>query len=427
MPTEESYTTKTHDAIHLINAFYQGSAGRLKIDFTSDIVAGNSHTNQNVQDGADRNVTSRAKNFSNLYAAKLIVGHPLWAGTLRLGADYLFVSRRGSFYSRQGILPAADNTIHEAREAVFAEYAASFAKVETTAGLRYEHDKNRYWDGGLLIPGQSKTYDDLLPTVSVDFPVGQTQWSLSYTVKKKRPDFDRLQSNLNYNNRYIYEGGNPLLIPETDHNVEWDVTYRWLMLQVTYQRLRNLIAFDSRTYDKNPDVAIFSLSNFHHAQQLGASVYLSPTLKWWSPVFGIDLTQPFFTAAAHDVSRKMNNPTLNFMLNNTFSATKHLTVNLDLVANTGGDYGPCHSEAFQTVSAGMRWSVLGDALSLQLQMNDIFVCHQNFSLYSSRLIYTKRTVPDSREAVLTLRYSFHPAKADLKARHAAADDIGRIK
>jgi hypothetical protein len=144
-------------------------------------------------------------------------------------------------------------------------------------------------------------------------------------------------------------------------------------------------------------------------------------------VFGIDLTQPFFTAAAHDVSRKMNNPTLNFMLNNTFSATKHLTFNLDLVANTGGDYGPCHSEAFQTVSAGMRWSVLGDALSLQLQMNDIFVCHQNFSLYSSRLIYTKRTVPDSREAVLTLRYSFHPAKADLKAHHAAEDDIGRIK
>lgn len=424
--TEESYRTKIKDGTHLFSAFYLGKVKQLKIDFTSDIVAVHSRTDQNVIDGSDI-ITSAATNFSNLYAMKLILSHPLPAGDVRIGADYTFISRRNWFRNAQNVLPAADNTIHESKKAGFAEYAITAGKVAVTAGLRYEHAATTYWDGGVLCPEQCKTYVDWLPNFSVDFPIAGIQSSVSYTAKKNRPAFDYLQSYLNYNNRYIYEGGNPLLIPETDHYAEWDLSYQWLMVQLSYRYAQNLIAFDSRSDAGNADMAIFSTSNFNHAQFAGASVYASPKFKRWSPVLGIDLTCPFFTVSDASGSKRMNNPMLNITLNNTLNISKSLITNLDLNINTGGDYGPCHSGAYQTVDAGIRKTLLRDALSIHFQVNDIFACHHDFSLYSRKLTYTKHTVPDSRQLVLTIRYTFNPVKAGLKEKHAAEEDINRIK
>jgi hypothetical protein len=425
--TDESYVTKMKDGTHLVSAFYTGKIRQLKIDFTSDIVVNHSRTNQNVDDGTDRIVTSNGKDFSNLYAAKLVLSHPLLTGQMRIGGDYSFISRRNWFHNEQDILPSANDKIHESKAAGFTEYAISIGKADITAGLRYERSDTKYWDADVLSMEQSKTYNDWLPNVSVNFPIGDIQSSISYTAKKKRPYFYQLQSNLNYNNSYIYEGGNPLLVPETDYNAEYDLSYKWLMLQLSYQYAKDFIAFNGRNYDKNPDVAIFTVNNFDHAQFANASFYLSPKISWWSPMFGVDFTQSYFTAIDNGESKKMNNPMFNFTFNNTLNIDKTLIVNLDMSYNTGGDYGPCHSEAYQTVNFGIRKTLMKDALSVQLQLNDIFVCHQNFSLYSNKLTYSKNTIPDSRQAVLTIRYTFNPGKTKLKENHASEEDINRIK
>jgi len=425
--TNQNDEIKIKDGTHLINAFYLGKIKEMKIDFTSDIVVNHSRTNQNIDDGTDIIVTSNGKDFSNLYAARLVLSHPLLTSQMRIGGDYSFISRRNWFLNEQDILPSADNKIHESKTAGFTEYAVSIGKTDITAGLRYERSDTRYWDADVLSLEQSKTYNDWLPNVSVNFPIGSIQSSVSYTAKKKRPYFYQLQSNLSYNNSYIYEGGNPLLVPETDHNAECDLSYKWLMLQLSYQYAKNFIAFNGRNYDKNPDVAIFTVNNFDYAQFANASFYLSPKISWWSPVFGVDFTQSFFTAIDNGESKKMDNPMFNFTFNNTLNIGKTLIVNLDMSYNTGGDYGPCHSEAYQTVNFGIRKTLMKDALSVHLQLNDIFVCHQNFSLYSNKLTYSKNTIPDSRQAVLTIRYTFNPDKTKLKENHASEEDIKRIK
>ena len=45
----------------------------------------------------------------------------------------------------------------------------------------------------------------------------------SYTAKSNRPSFFQLRSTLSYNNRFIYEGGNPLLTPETNHDLQFSL------------------------------------------------------------------------------------------------------------------------------------------------------------------------------------------------------------
>ncbi|WP_036878219.1 TonB-dependent receptor domain-containing protein [Xylanibacter oryzae] len=425
--TEENYITKIKNADHLINVYYIGHINNWKVNFNSDIVASYEKTDQNGLDGKDIIIETNAKNFSNLYAEKLNFSHNILGGEIKFGGDVSFISRRSRFRNPQNILPESDNKIHESREGAFTEYSITAGSIGVNAGLRYEHTDNKYWDSGILIQQQSRTYNDWLPTLSVDFPIGVIHSSVSYTVKKNRPSFNRLQSNLNYNNSYIYEGGNPLLIAETDKNAEWDLSYKWIVLQLSYKYAKNFIDFDGRSYDKNPDVAIFSITNYNHAQFANASLYLSPVIKCWSPVFGIDFTKPFFTAMNKGESKKMDNPTFNFTFNNSLTVFKNCIVNLDMNYNTGGDYGPCHSDPFQTISFGIRKSFLKKSLDVQLQMNDIFVCHNDYSLYSNKLVYSKSTIPDSRQALLTIRYTFNPQKSDRHVNHVSDEDINRIK
>lgn len=425
--TYENYITKMRDLNHLVNMYYIGLINKWKINFNSDMVIAYEKTNQNGLDGKDIIIETNSKNFSNLYAEKLILSHNLFGGEIKFGGDVSFISRRNRFHNPQNILPESDNKIHENREAAFTEYSITAGSIGMNAGLRYEHSDNKYWDSGIFIQQQSRTYNDWLPTLSVDFPIGVVHSSLNYTVKKNRPAFNRLQSNLYYNNSYIYEGGNPMLIAETDKNAEWDLSYKWIVLQLSYQYAKNFMAFDGRAYDKNPDVAIFSIKNFDHVQFANTSLYLSPVIKCWSPVFGIDFSQPFFTAMNKGESKRMDNPTFNFTFNNSFTVSKGFIVNLDMNYNTGGDAGPCHSDPFQTISLGIRKSFFKKSLNVQFQINDIFVCHNDFCLYSNKLVYSKSTIPDSRQAVLTLRYTFNPRKSDRRVNHVSDEDINRIK
>lgn len=424
--TYENDITKIKDIDHLINIYYIGLINNWKVNFNSDIVFGCEKTDQNGEDGKDI-INTNANNSSNLYAEKLTFSHNLLGGEIKFGGDASFISRRNLFHDPQNILPESDNRIHESRRAGFAEYSINSGDIDVNAGLRYEYSDNKYWNSGILIQQQSRIYRDWLPTLSVDFPIGVIHSSLSYTVKKNRPSFNMLQSNLNYNNSYIYEGGNPLLMAETDRNAEWDLSYKWVVLQLSYKYAKNFIDFDGRSYDKNPDVAIFSTTNYDHAQFANASLYLSPVIKCWSPVFGIDFTKQFFTAMNKGESKKMDNPIFNFTFNNSLTVSKNCIVNLDMNYNTGGDYGPCHSDPFQTVSLGIRKSFLKKSLDVQLQINDIFVCHNDYRLYSNKLVYSKSTIPDSRCALLTVRYTFNPQKTDKHVNHVSDEDINRIK
>ena len=107
------------------------------------------------------------------------MSHPLGRGTLKFGADHTFIRRRDRFLNPQDLLPTTDSRIDERKTAAFAQYVLNVGKVSASAGLRYEHVRSRYYEQGILVPEQSRTYDDWLPTLSADFPLGKMQASLS--------------------------------------------------------------------------------------------------------------------------------------------------------------------------------------------------------------------------------------------------------
>jgi|GEM_PF-6446188 len=418
------------DIVHLVNAYYQGEMNSWKFDFTSDIVSGSARTTQLSDElsmnGNLKEVSSLTKAYNNMYAAKLMVSHPFVGGEMKVGTDYTYIRRRDRFTNPQEILPAANSLIHESKIAGFAEYSIDIGKVSAVAGLRFEHSSTKYWESGEYMSGQSKDYDDWMPNVAVDFPIGKLQSSLSYSVKKDRPSFHFLRSSVNYNNSYIYEGGNPLLIPATERSVDWSLSYRWIQYGMTYLNTKNRMDFQGKSYDKNQDVAIITMDNFKKYQCLLASLYLSPTVKIWSPVVGIELSKPFFDVNSKGKEKHMNRALATFTLNNSFKLQKSLVMTLDFTCQTKGDAGTALEKPWSTVNFGVRKSLLHDALNLQLQVNDIFVTHHDFDDYGQKLTFSKCTVPDSRQVKLTVRYSFHPLKVKSTVKHVSDEDLRRL-
>lgn len=419
------------ETVHQLNAYYQGKIKNLRIDFTTDILKGHDSDQQNSEEASrteeHRNIDSYSKANKWLYAGKLILSHPLWKGELKCGTDFTFIRREDRFDNPQQLLPATDSKINESKTAGFLSYSLTWGKVNSRAGIRFEHTVSDYREKGIFIPEQSRVYNDWCPDISIDFPIGKAQVSLSYTVKTNRPSFYQLRSSISYNNRYVYEGGNPFLIPETDHDLALFVLYHWLQFSVNYQYQKNAIQFDATAYTPNPDIAIFTFANFPKLQYLNAGLYLTPTIKRWKPEFGLFFTQPFFEIESEGKNKKLNTPGAYFSWKNSFELPAGIILSLDMNYQTKSNYGAAYLRPNGQIDAGVRKSFLNKTLDIHLRASDILATSRSSPvLYSPKLIYSRQANPYTRQISLTIRYNFNPNRTLYKGKHVSVKDMQRL-
>lgn len=416
---------------HQLNAYYQGKAGDWHIDLTADALIARSldiqHAQETQDDGTKRDIDSRNRSRNRLLAAKLVLSHPLGKGTLKLGTDYTYIRRRDRFLNPQELLPTTDSRINEQKTAAFVQYALPLGRVNTAAGLRYEHTRSRYYEQGILVPAQSRTYNDWLPTLSVDLPLGKAQASLSYTTKTRRPTFQALRTSMNYNNRYVYEGGNPLLQPETIHDLQLMLIWRWVQGSIGYVRRTDFIDFQSRDYAGDPDVVLFSSANYPRMEELNLSFFLSPRMGCWQPTWGAYLLQPFFTLQSGGENRRMSSASVYIVWRNQWTLPGNWLLSLDADLQTPGDQGTAWIGRQWGMDVAVRRSWLGGRLTVSLQGRDLWNTRRaDMRLYGSRLTYEKIVRPDSRHFGLTVSYRFRATGKAYRGTPAAEEDLKRL-
>lgn len=87
-----------------------------------------------------------------------------------------------------------------------------------------------------------------------------------------------------YINRYIYEGGNPFLLPSLSHNITLGTTYKWVCLSAGYQYIKDaIISFSGAYSEDDPTIALINMINAPDYDKIFASLVLSPTMGLWSP------------------------------------------------------------------------------------------------------------------------------------------------
>lgn len=420
---------------HKSNFYYNGKIKAWNIDFNADGLWTETRNRQtanedvigSVEDSADRSVTTFDTKRNELYAAKLVVSHPLAKGELSLGAEYSHNKRNTTFFNEEGIIDNDEAMIKEGATSAFVEYAKTFHKLQVQAGLRYEHVGFDYYDAGKFVAEQSKTYHNLFPSITFSFPLKNVQVQLGYTSDIQRPSYRDLRSNVVYANRYMYDTGNPFLMPSITNNVTLGASYKWVNLYVGYSHVKDPMVQQTVAYsDDDPTIALLTIYNEPAYDKLLASVSFSPTIGIWSPQLGMGISKQWYESETPQGKKKFGKPLGSLSFRNSFKLPAGFLLGLDGIWVSKG-----HQENIYMNKTRMDWdaslykSFLKDNLTVQLMATNLLASKQDVNLYSGiRVMHNLQTF--HRQVTLTLRYKFNSTKSKYKGTGAGTSQKSRM-
>lgn len=417
------------------NAYYVGKIGGFTIDFNTDWMWGAEDVDMNtVEDyvetehGSGHNdVDTRTENRNMLVASKLVATAPLFGGTVSLGGEYSY-SERKTLYSvlPKGIIGDDKSRIEEGMATVFFEYSRQFGRLGVQAGLRYENVDFDYYDDGAYVAGQSKAYGNFFPSLALSAMFGRTAFQLGYSAGIHRPAYNQLRSSIHYDNRYIYEGGNPFLKPSRSHDVNFAVSYKWLMFSAVYSHVIDPIIQTCETYGDDPAVALFKQVNGRAYDKVSASVSLRPVFGPWHPSVMLGVRKQWFGMDVYG-HNPLGNPIANLRFGNTLD-TRLCQISLDMEClTTGADENNYMRKPSFTADLSLYKAFLDGRLSVQLYVDDIFKTNRKDCVcYYGAVRKARYTSPAQREINLTVRYKFNVARSKYKGTGAGQGQKDRF-
>ena len=420
---------------HRSNFYYNGKVKDWSIDFNADGLWNDTKSAQTakeyIEEGVsgetERSVTTFDAKQNELYAAKLVLSHPLAKGELSFGAEYSHNKRNTSYLNPEGIIEDDEAMIKEGATSAFVEYAKAFKQLQVQAGLRYEHVGFNYYDAGTLVDEQSKNYSNLFPSITFSFPIKDVQVQLGYAGDIERPSYHDLRSNIIYVNRYMYEKGNPFLMPSITNNVTLGASYKWMNLYVGYSHITDAITNHTVEYSKDdPTIALLTLLNSPAYDKLVVSLNFSPTIGFWTPQLGLALQTQWYEAETPQGKERFNKPMGIITLRNNFKLPKGFLLDVNGNWITKGHQDNIYLEDERIdLSASLYKSFLKDKLIVQLQANNLLESTQVVTVYSG--IRTMRNTQVShRDVSLTLRYKFNTTRSKYKGTGAGESQKNRM-
>ena len=433
--SEMTSMQKRQSTGHELNLYYNGKVKDWTIDFNADGMWGYTYQNdlaeeniRSVEDDEDVTVTSHSRTENSLYAAKLILSHPLAGGQLSFGSEYTYAQRINGYENLEGILNDDDSEITDNGISVFAEYARRFGKVQAQAGVRYEHITSDYYEYGKKVEEQSRKYDNLFPSLALSFPLGKVQMQLAYRASIKRPTYWDLRGNITYANRYTYETGNPLLQPTIIQSLSLNTVYRWMSLSLSYNHYKNDYTSYVRAYsEENPTIGLLTREHIAPYNRLSASLTLSPVIGKWSPRWGVQVQRYDCKVDTPRGVETFDKPLAILSWRNTVKFTDSFWINADAYYQTKSQTDNTeYLENSWYMNLNLYKGFLSNRMSLQFQVTDLFNTRKSHVLMYSGLRTMELDNEMCRTVSLTFRYKFNPTKSKYKGTGAGQSQKARM-
>ena len=417
------------------NVYYVGKVGKLDIDFNTDWFWSKGNNKNNIDEHyqevnseiQNQLVSSTTSKYNRLIASKMMLSYPLLGGDLSVGGEYSFTNRNTNY----AIIPntLADNVIDcikEGMASAFVTYNRDFGKLNMEAGLRYENVDFKYYDNGKYMAEQSKTYGEWFPSLSLSMPIGNVQMQLSYAADINRPNYWVLRSGVQYSNHYTYETGNPFLVSEISRNTSYDLAYKWLTFNLTYEHVSDPIYQTVEMYKDNTTIGLMRMINGKSYNNVTSTLNLQPTFGIWHPMLSAMVEKQWFELETRD-GRYLNKPVAMFRFNNTFD-TKWAMFSVMMTYITKGYeenhyiYKPMFNTDLSIYKGFMK-----DCLTLQLYVSDVF--GTNDSHIIGKYGKLKETIFDefsTSKISLTVRYKFNVTRSKYKGTGAGDSQKNRM-
>ena len=417
------------------NVYYVGKVGKLGIDFNTDWFWSKGNNKNNIDEHyqevnseiQNQLVSSTTSKYNRLIASKMVLSYPLLGGDLSVGGEYSFTNRNTNY----AIIPntLADNVIDRIKEGMasaFVTYNRDFGKLNMEAGLRYENVDFKYYDDGQYMAEQSKTYGEWFPSLSLSMPIGNVQMQLSYAADINRPNYWVLRSGVQYSNHYTYETGNPFLVSEISRNTSYDLAYKWLTFNLTYEHVSDPIYQTVEMYKDNAAIGLMRMINGKSYNNVTSTLNLQPTFGIWHPMLSAMVEKQWFELETRD-GQYLNKPVAMFRFNNTFD-TKWAMFSVMMTYITKG-YEENHYiyKPMLNTDLSIYKGFLKDCLTLQLYVSDVF--GTNDSHIIGKYGKLKETVFDefsTSKISLTVRYKFNTTRSKYKGTGAGDSQKNRM-
>lgn len=417
------------------NIYYVGKVGQLGIDFNTDWFWSKGNNKNNIDEHyqevnseiQNQLVSSTTSKYNRLIASKMVLSYPLFGGDLSVGGEYSFTNRNTNY----AIIPntLADNVIDRIKEGMasaFVTYNRDFGKLNMEAGLRYENVDFKYYDNGKYMAEQSKTYGEWFPSLSLSMPIGNVQMQLSYAADINRPNYWVLRSGVQYSNHYTYETGNPFLVSEISRNTSYDLAYKWLTFNLTYEHVSDPIYQTVEMYKDNTTIGLMRMINGKSYNNVTSTLNLQPTFGIWHPMLSAMVEKQWFELETRD-GQYLNKPVAMFRFNNTFDTKWAMFSVMTTYITKGYEENHYIYKPMFNTDLSIYKGFMKDCLTLQLYVSDVF--GTNDSHIIGKYGKLKETIFDefsTSKISLTVRYKFNTTRSKYKGTGAGDSQKNRM-
>lgn len=421
------------------NLYYDGSIGRLGINFNADFVEALTDSFSEMHEESwisPAELTSQSKAMTSLGAGKLILSHPIWKGSLQFGAEETYVSAAQTYSITFDAIPATDASLTENTIAGFADYSVMLPFGQLGAGLRYEHAAFEYDDHLVDASDLRRTDNSWFPSFSFATMAGPVGISLSYTGKTQRPSYGMMTTEVSYNNRYCYQTGDPKLLNEKHRNAALNASWKWLVFSGNYERVDNSFVQWATPWNDEGVVLIKNANLDSPLRKMNFYLIASPTVGVWSPSYTVGVQKQYLTLTVEDprteggmrtISR--NKPMFLMQLNNAFRFKHSWTLNADyyyyskMSTSIADVYKPVQAATLSIQKSFLK----DDALTFNLTWADIF----NSSKVYAKTDFGRYMIDqpnDNFNSFLTFRvsYRFNSTSSKYKGTGAGQDAKNRM-
>ena len=416
---------------HHANLYYNGEIGKFGIDFNMDYMwrkNRNSMYNNETSDTQNNSiVNSLGVSRSRMLAEKLVFSYPFWNGGIEFGEEYTS-SRFSSEYNTDATLVGnADSRVDENNIAGFLEIGQSFGQFNLGIGLRYEYVRFEYLENGQKKEDQSKTYNNLFPSLSLATMIRNVQLSLSYTNKTQRPGYSDLDGTVDYINRFTLEGGNPFLKPEKIHSVELMGAWHQFFGQITYTYKKDPIMNTTYPYADDAEVKLITLANFPRTQNLQAFAGAQFKLGVWQPKVNIGIMKQWLSIDYVNGRKSLNNPVGLVQFQNAIHLPYDIWLNVDMQWMSSGNDDNTKQSSSSYFNAKLYRAFFNNQFSVTLEANDIFnKSNRDATLLNKDVTIHRFNTTNNRTFMLTLQYSFNSSRDRYRGQGAGANELNRF-
>lgn len=308
-----------------------------------------------------------------------------------------------------------------------------FKNTSIQAGLRAEYTQsNAVGDSMAVVQHIPRNYLNFFPSVFINHTINdKNEFSLSYSRRIDRPQYDNLNPFTYHLDPYTYQKGNPYLKPQYTNNFELNYTYnKSITLTLGYSRTTDVITEVPGT-DPATKVAYVTQQNLQIQNNYSANLYAPYTItKWWEG--NLNATAFYLGFKSNNLEgSNLDKGQAAYQVRATETFTPLAGYKLEVTGNyqSALTYGLFYVKPQYSVDAGISHSFAKKKANIKLSTSDIFNTRRNdvTSNYGSNDMDIRQK-RESRITRLTFTYNFGSTKIRARQHQSGADDLnGRVK